>query len=425
LPIKLNERNVAAIKPASGVTASGQPKRDEVHTDSELRGFALRVSRTGKKTFFVQKDNKLGKTRRVAIGPWPAISAEEARGRAKVLLAGMHTEGVDEIASANSRRRRASADDEQSDLIRDLLESYKAKHLQSYGEHSRNMTYSGLCRVFADHGDLRLKDFTTADLTNATDFWRDKGQMVTANRRTEQVRTFVNWCEQRGVAVPHLRYHRTKEKSRDRVLEVSEMVRVLAANDTLDHLDYPDCIRLLVLTGLRRTEVSELHWSEVDLENRVLNIPAARMKNGLAARVPLSGAAVELLEHRRKFVPSGYVFARWSNGKRAFSGFSRLKVDLDAAIATQEGGALEHWVHHDLRRTVATLMVEKLDADPTVVDMHILHHVSTTSGVARTYNRAKRLEKVRTILDDWGRYVTSLTAENVVSVDFGEGRART
>jgi integrase len=368
LPIKLNERNVAAIKPASGVTASGQPKRDEVHTDSELRGFALRVSRTGKKTFFVQKDNKLGKTRRVAIGPWPAISAEEARGRAKVLLAGMHTEGVDEIASANSRRRRASADDEQSDLIRDLLESYKAKHLQSYGEHSRNMTYSGLCRVFADHGDLRLKDFTTADLTNATDFWRDKGQMVTANRRTEQVRTFVNWCEQRGVAVPHLRYHRTKEKSRDRVLEVSEMVRVLAANDTLDHLDYPDCIRLLVLTGLRRTEVSELHWSEVDLENRVLNIPA---------------------------------------------------------IATQEGGALEHWVHHDLRRTVATLMVEKLDADPTVVDMHILHHVSTTSGVARTYNRAKRLEKVRTILDDWGRYVTSLTAENVVSVDFGEGRART
>ena len=176
MPIKLNERNVAAIKPASGVTASGQPKRDEVHTDSELRGFALRVSRTGKKTFFVQKDNKLGKT-----------SAEEARGRAKVLLAGMHTEGVDEIASANSRRRRASADDEQSDLIRDLLESYKAKHLQSYGEHSRNMTYSGLCRVFADHGDLRLKDFTTADLTNATDFWRDKGQMVTANRRTEQV----------------------------------------------------------------------------------------------------------------------------------------------------------------------------------------------------------------------------------------------
>ena len=53
--------------------------------------------------------------------------------------------------------------------------------------------------------------------------------------------------------------------------------------------------RLLVLTSLRSTEVLGLRWSEIDLEAGLLNLPATRMKAGVAFRVPLSAPATEIL----------------------------------------------------------------------------------------------------------------------------------
>ena len=55
-------------------------------------------------------------------------------------------------------------------------------------------------------------------------------------------------------------------------------------------------VKMLILTGARRNEVAAMQWNELDLENRLWTIPAARTKNGNEHRIYLSDAALEVLK---------------------------------------------------------------------------------------------------------------------------------
>ena len=62
-------------------------------------------------------------------------------------------------------------------------------------------------------------------------------------------------------------------------------------------MGYPwgDCVRLLILTGQRLREIADLSWSEVDLEQGLITIPARRMKGDRAHEIPLAGQALAFL----------------------------------------------------------------------------------------------------------------------------------
>jgi integrase len=73
--------------------------------------------------------------------------------------------------------------------------------------------------------------------------------------------------------------------------------------------DVADALRLQLLTATRPSDATAAEWSEFDFENRVWTIPAERMKMGREHRVPLSDAAMEVLERRRAATPdSRFVF---------------------------------------------------------------------------------------------------------------------
>ena len=141
-----------------------------------------------------------------------------------------------------------------------------------------------------------------------------------------------------------------------------------------------------------------------------IDLPGERTKNGLPHIVPLSTHALALLPALRD--GNEMLFGRRVG--KGFSGWSKAKVELDAAIlkarrkVDPKAKPMPHWVVHDLRRTFVTLMGERGIAPPHIVEAIVNHVSGHKAGVAGVYNKAIYLEERRQALDAWGRYVEGL-----------------
>ena len=102
---------------------------------------------------------------------------------------------------------------------------------------------------------------------------------------------------------------------RERVLSDYELLAIWNACGTGDY-DYGRIVRVLVLTGCRREEVGGLRWSEIDLFERLIRLPAERCKNGRAHDVPLSDWAWPILVTSPQPSTGAHVFGRDNTGSR-------------------------------------------------------------------------------------------------------------
>src|SRR5690606_35799471 len=131
--------------------------------------------------------------------------------------------------------------------------------------------------------------------------------------------------------------------------------------------------------------------------------PGSRTKNKRPHLVPLSEAAVELLETIPRYAGGDFLFGM--SGRSKFSGFSRAKARLDERVAEiaedeLEMKALVPWTLHDIRRTAATRMAD-LGVMPHIIEA-VLNHISgSKAGVAGTYNRSLYEPEKRAALELW------------------------
>jgi len=159
------------------------------------------------------------------------------------------------------------------------------------------------------------------------------------------------------------------------------------------------------MTGQRRSEVSGLRWSDLDMGQREWLIPADRAKNGIPHTVPLSDAVRATLATVPRVAGQNLLFS--TTGNTSVSGFSKAKERLDALMQAEPTGALQPWAFHDLRRTAASGMA-RLGANLPVIEK-VLNHVSGSfSGVAGVYNRHDFAGEKRTALEAWSRFALDL-----------------
>lgn len=149
-----------------------------------------------------------------------------------------------------------------------------------------------------------------------------------------------------------------------------------------------------------------MRWSELDLDAKVWNLPAQRVKNNRAHHVPLSEPVLEILKSLPRIkTTKGFVFTTTRDA--AVSGFSRAKDRIDDAIAASlpmGSEPLPHWTFHDLRRTMASGMA-KLGIDLHVVERVLNHLSGTFRGVLGVYQRHEFSAEKRTALDAWANFV--------------------
>jgi integrase len=154
-------------------------------------------------------------------------------------------------------------------------------------------------------------------------------------------------------------------------------------------------IRMLILTGQRRTEVAGMTWDEIAPDLSAWTIPENRAKNGRAHIVPLSPQAQAIIKaaHGREFVFQGRA--------GAFSGFSSSKIALD------ENSGVKGWRLHDLRRTMATGL-QRLGVRLEVTEATLNHVSGSRAGIVGIYQRHEWAEEKRAALNAWGAHVEAI-----------------
>jgi len=189
-------------------------------------------------------------------------------------------------------------------------------------------------------------------------------------------------------------------------------------------MQYPigPLLRMLLMTGQRKSEVAEAQWREFDLDKKLWTVPSERFKSGSTHTVPLSDDMMALLKTLPKW-KGDFLFSS-TGGKTPVNGSSKAKERLDTrmlltlkAMARKRGDdprsvLLESFVIHDLRRTVRTRLSSLRIAD--AVSEAVLGHAK--KGLLRVYNQHRYLDEMREALGAWATLLRGIveTVSNVV-----------
>ena len=128
------------------------------------------------------------------------------------------------------------------------------------------------------------------------------------------------------------------------------------AVDALENDVAQDFVKLLLFTGLRRSEAAALRWEEIDFATKTIRLPAKRTKAGRRLDLPMSSFVRDLLIARRAIGNDhGWVFPANSR-----SGHMEEPSSAFEAIEKRSGIKVSS---HDLRRTYTTI-AESTDISP-------------------------------------------------------------
>ena len=183
-----------------------------------------------------------------------------------------------------------------------------------------------------------------------------------------------------------------------------------------------EAVKLLLLTAQRRDEVAHMARSKINGDG-VWTIPAERYKTGKPNLVPLSAAALEVIEAQPVYMKCDLVFT--TTGKNPFSGFSKSKRHLDElmieAMCEVEAEVVElpDWRLHDLRRTAKTLMM-RAGVRPDISE-RVLGHV--IPGVEGVYDRHSYLDEKHDALEKLAAIINQIVnppaTEKIVKLHSG------
>jgi integrase len=210
-----------------------------------------------------------------------------------------------------------------------------------------------------------------------------------------------------------------KREARGRILTDDELRDVWNAaekmgknGDNCPGYPYGPLFRLLILTGQREREVADMSWSEVDCGRRLWVVPASRMKGGRAHEIPLTPAAIELVDKLPRWHGGEFVFST-TGGVKPVNGFSKANARIDKL------SGVTGWVIHDLRRTVRTHF-SALPVQDLVRELVIAH---AKPGLHKVYDLHAYREEKRHCLELWERRLLSILNPGPVD-DLAERRER-
>src|SRR5262249_27252414 len=167
----------------------------------------------------------------------------------------------------------------------------------------------------------------------------EKGKGTHARpRRLALIRSMLNFALDRELVDANVaaRIKLLEEPDRDRVLSDAELAEIWTAAGKLAD-PFQRFTRMLIVTGQRRREVSDMARAEVDTANRLWTIPAARMKARELHELPLPALAMAQVESGCQ-LPGTFVFSTGRRGDRPISGFNKLKLQLDQHILAARTG---------------------------------------------------------------------------------------
>jgi integrase len=384
--------------------------------DSEVRGFGLRVSEAGQKTFILiaRYPGSPNPTRR-AIGEYPSLTLEKARERARhwrdLVRQGINPKAEEE------RLRRVELRKQQTTFAA-VAEDYLERHVK--GQRRASDSEREIRKeLIAPWAERPIASITREDVVLLVDAVARRPAPYLAHIVLGHARSLFNWAINRGAyGLETSPCDRVKpsaligpKQPRQRILNDDEIKALWRASEIIGY-PFGPLYRMLLLTGARRGEIAGGQWRELDLKKQLWMVPPERFKSNATHIIPLSDQAVTVLRGLPRFTKGDHLFTS-TYGERPVSGFSKSKKALDSLMKESLGTPPPPWVIHDIRRTVRTGLAS-LRVPDMVAEMVIGHG---RKGLQRVYDQHRYVDEMMEALELWAarlRDIVTPPPENVV-----------
>lgn len=394
---KLTARTVDAIR---------EPRRY-----GDGAGLWLHVGPTGGKSW-VLRYKRHGRAREMGLGPVDLVPLAEAREKARQARRKL-LDGIDPLDERAAEKRAAEVERARAVTFTDAAEGFIAAQEAGWRNRKHRQQWRSTLRTYAEpvFGKLPVAEVDTDLVLRALEpIWTEKPE--TASRLRGRIEAVLDWAAARklreGANPARWKGHL------DTLLPARSKVAAVKHHKAVPWREVPDAmariagaggigaaaLRFAVLTACRSGEVRGARWAEIDMDAREWVVPAERMKARKAHRVPLSDAAMAVLEEMRPLAGGGdgLVFPSTKPGR------SISDMTMAAVLKRLGIGATVH----GFRSSFSDWAAETTNYPHEVREMALAHTVS--NAVERAYRRGDLFERRRRLMEDWARYCAG--AEN-------------
>ena len=344
-----------------------------------------------------------GARRDIGLGGYPQVSLAQAREAARTKRQ-VVLDGVDPILekrAAESARRAATT---KKMTFAEAAERYIAMQEPGWrnAKHAWQWRNSLDKYVIPKIGRLDVSDIGITQVLSVLEpIWHTTTE--TASRIRGRIELILAWADKRAERERlnparwrgHLdtqlpRPSKVARPKHHRALSLAELplfITCLRDQDSMAAL----ALEFAILTAARSGEVRHATWSELDLATKVWIIPAERMKGGREHRVPLSDAAIALLQLVPRVEGDDVIFRSPRSGP--LNDYTLLGV-------CRRIGA--DCVPHGFRSTFRDWCAEHTNVSREVAEMALAHAIA--SEVEAAYRRGDLFEKRRALMDEWAAF---------------------
>lgn len=371
------------------------------HRDPQT-GALLRDPKTGR---------TLGRSREMGLGSSAVVTLGEARERA-IECRRLIERGIDPIDARTQIAEQQALKRAKCVNFKDAAAAYMAAHRPSWKNEKHASQWSSTLETYAYPvmGSLSVQDIDTAVLIKVLEpIWQTRPE--TASRLRGRIESVLDWATVSS-------YRQGENPARWRghlahLLPAISKVRTIKHHAAMPYSELPGflvelrkqpgngarALEFLILTAARTGETIGARLQEINLQEGVWTVPAARMKAAKEHRVPLSKPALELVQSMTGTQTDEAVFPS-ARSNRPLSNMAMLKV-----LERMGRGNL---TVHGFRSTFRDWAAERISFQSEVVEMALAHAVS--NKVEAAYRRGDLFEKRRKLMAAWGAFCESANA---------------
>lgn len=307
-------------------------------------------------------------------------------------------------------------------LVKNYIKIWFSDIVASTNKNPRNIERCINKDIIPKIGDINVKDVTIQDIVSIIDSIKARGADQMALQTRNVLKRFYSYLIARGVVVfnppaaMEAKYIAVA-RSRDVALSKAEIGRLLRSiyKSNMNRA-YMYALHLLVICMVRKSELVEATWSEIDFDNGVWEIPKERMKMGRSHVVPLSAQATAIFKELKTLSSgSNWVFPSRGDLKKPIS-----KSTLNVVVRSLDHD-IQDFVIHDFRRTASTHLNEH-GYQSDWIEKALAHEMQGVRGI---YNKAEYVEQRGEMLQWWANLVDGLIEETQTTAISRHGKLLT
>lgn len=384
-----------------------------LHAVGGVAGLHLQVAPGGARTWIL-RISVAGRRRDMGLGGFPDVPLALARDKAREARL-LVERGVDPILQRRQAKSLLMAQRASAKTFAECASEYIAAKSPEWSNPKHAQQWTNTLETYADKhiGAMLVSDVGVPQVLSVLKpIWTTKTE--TATRVRGRIESVLNWATtqhyRQGPNPARWKGHlenllpdpgKFKKVKHHQALAVGDMPAFMIALRQLGGAG-ARALEFAILTAARSGEVRGATWAEIDLAGQVWTVPADRMKGGREHRVPLSCAAVQLLEAQERVKGCDLVFP--SAQRKPLSDMTltavtrRMKVDA---------------VPHGFRSTFRDWVSERTHYPNEVAEAALAHVIENKTEAA--YRRGDLFDKRRQMMGDWADFCAGLHRDGTVT----------